>query len=158
MTSFSAACSWRARQVGFGQRDQRRSTRTWCAAKTSLPFRKPALMFSGAAITRGQASEAHVAAQERGQGIDHRRDSRSIVRFSPQQFAVVARHAFHRVAAVHRAAALAVFAALLFGRVGRELDVARVEAHRVRKPIQNWCVDHMFSTRGRPTRMCSRGP
>ena len=80
---------------------------------------------------RTRERPGHVAAHERGQRVDHRgEEDVELLLLAEEQLAVVARDALDGIAAVHGAAALAELAALLFRRVGREDDVARVHAER----------------------------
>ena len=95
------------------------------SANTSLSFTKPARMFSGPAITRVQASVfRNVSPHEGRQRINHgAHDDVDFFLEAEDQFAVVAAHGLHRIAAVHRAAAFSEFAALLLGSVRAEHDV-----------------------------------
>src|SRR5205085_3018102 len=76
-----------------------------------------------------------VTGEERRQRVDHRREQDvELLALPEQELAVVARDALHRVAAVDRAPALAELAALLLRRVGREDEVALIDAERTEQP------------------------
>ena len=54
--------------------------------------------------------------------------------FLPEnQFAVMAAHALHRIAAIDRSAAFAELASLLLGSVGTEDDILRLDAERLQE-------------------------
>src|SRR5439155_1656030 len=78
---------------------------------------------------RARERPRHVAAHERRQRVDHRREEDvQLLLLAEEQLAVVAGDALDGIAAVHGAAPLAELAALLLRRVRREDDVARVHA------------------------------
>ena len=72
-----------------------------------------------------------MAVQERRQRVDHRREQHvDLVLLAEHQLAVVADHALDRIAAIDRAAPAAEVAHLLFAGLGREHDLARIDAQR----------------------------
>ena len=85
---------------------------------------------------RAGEAPGHVAAQERRQVVDHRReDDVELLPLPEDQLAVVSGDALDRVAAVHRPAALAELAPLLLRGVGREHQVARIDAEGGEQPV-----------------------
>jgi hypothetical protein len=78
----------------------------------------------------------HVTAQERGEVVNHRREEDvKLLALAEDELAVVPGDAFDRVAAVHGAAALPELPALLLGGVGREDQVARIDAEGGEEPV-----------------------
>ena len=101
----------------------------------------PLLEEAGLDVLRGghdaRAGEGpgDVAAQERRQVVDHRReDDVELLALAEDELPVVPGDALHRVAAVDGAAALAELAPLLLRGVGGEDEVARVDAERGEEP------------------------
>ena len=85
---------------------------------------------------RAGEAPGDVAAQEGRQVVDHRReDDVELLPLPEDELAVVPGDALHRVAAVHRPAALAELAPLLLRGVGREHEVARIDAEGGEEPV-----------------------
>ena len=119
----------------FGQRDERRDVFDAAFGEHIAFLQKTRLdVFRRRHHARACQRIHHMPVQEGRQRTDHRRQQDiDVVLLAEHQLAIVAGHAFHRIAAIHSAAAPAIFAPLFVGGRLGENDAARIEAERDQK-------------------------
>jgi hypothetical protein len=64
-----------------------------------------------------------------GERVDHgRQEHINLPLLAEDQFAIMSAHAFDGIAAIYRAATATIFPALILTSIGREHDIARIDA------------------------------